>query len=108
MAFTTTGLSNGGLTTHYNFQYNDSLEQSAANPTEPEPARTNAVIAAAEGDFNQMTNWGRTPVGSKAHIYWPQVSVNQMLALARRLYGSHLLSASDAHTIDRTVTRGVT
>jgi hypothetical protein len=31
-----------------------------------------------------------------------------MLALAGRLYGSHLLSASDAHTIDRTVTRGVT
>lgn len=52
MAFTTTGLSNGGVTTHYNFQYNDSLEQSAANPTGPEPARTNAVIAAAEGDFN--------------------------------------------------------
>jgi hypothetical protein len=57
MAFTTTGLSNGGVTTHYNFQYNDSLEQSAANPTGPEPARTNAVIAAAEGDFNQMTSW---------------------------------------------------
>jgi hypothetical protein len=55
-----------------------------------------------------MIDWGRTPVGSKAHIYWPQVSVNQVLALAGRLYGSHLLSASDAHTIDCTVTRGVT
>jgi hypothetical protein len=32
MAFTTTGLGNGGVTTHYNFQYDDALEQSAANP----------------------------------------------------------------------------
>jgi hypothetical protein len=60
MAFTTAGLSNGGVTSHYNFQYDDSLEQSAANPTGPEPTRTNAVIAAAEGDFNQMTSWFAT------------------------------------------------
>ena len=31
-----------------------------------------------------------------------------MLQLANRLYGTHLLSASDAHTIDCTVGRGVT
>ncbi len=57
MAFTTSGLTNGGVTTHYRFQYDDSLQQSGTNPTGPEPARTNAVIAAAEGDFNQMTGW---------------------------------------------------
>src|SRR5260370_16594464 len=57
MAFTTSGLTNGGVTTHYRFQYDDWLQQSGTNPTGPEPARTNAVIAAAEGDFNQMTGW---------------------------------------------------
>jgi hypothetical protein len=57
MALTTTGLTNGGLTTHYRFQYDDSLQTTAANPGGPEPARTNAVIAGCEGDFNQMTGW---------------------------------------------------
>jgi len=57
MAQITTGLTNGGLTTHYAFTYEDSLRQTAANPSGPEPARTNAVIAAAEGDFTQMTGW---------------------------------------------------
>ena len=54
-----------------------------------------------------MIDWRRTPVGSVAHIYWPQVNALQVLTLANRLYGTHLLSASDAHTIDCTVTRGV-
>ena len=57
MAQITTGLTNGGLTTHYAFTYEDSLRQTATNPTGPEPARTNAVIAAAEADFTQMTGW---------------------------------------------------
>ncbi len=57
MAQITTGLTNGGQTTHYSFTYEDSLQKTAANPTGPEPARTNAVIAAAEGDFTQMTGW---------------------------------------------------
>jgi len=57
MAFITTGLTNGGITTHYAFQYDDSLQQTPANPTGVEPARTNAVIAACEADFNQMTAW---------------------------------------------------
>jgi hypothetical protein len=43
-----------------------------------------------------------------AHIYWPQVHALQVLALANRLYGMHRLSASDGHTIDCVVTRGVT
>lgn len=55
-----------------------------------------------------MIDWGRTPIGSVAHIYWPQVDALQVLALANRLYGTHLLSASDGHTIDCAVTRGVT
>ncbi len=53
MAFITTGLTNGGVTTHYNFSYDDSL----AAPAGPEPARTNAVIAACESDYNLMSGW---------------------------------------------------
>lgn len=55
-----------------------------------------------------MIDWGQTPVGSVAHIYWPQVSALKVLELANRLYGTHLLSASDGNTIDCTVTKGVT
>jgi hypothetical protein len=51
MALTRNGLTNGGATTHYQFQYDDSLVGGL------EPARTNQVIAAAEADFNQMTDW---------------------------------------------------
>lgn len=55
-----------------------------------------------------MIDWGQTPVGSIAHIYWPQVSANAVLELANRIYATHLLSASDSNTIDCTVGRGVT
>jgi hypothetical protein len=57
MAQITTGLTNGGVTAHYQFSYDDSMRQTAANPTGPEPARTNAVIAACEGDFNLVSGW---------------------------------------------------
>jgi hypothetical protein len=57
MTLTTAGLTGGGQTAHYRFQYDDSLALSVANPAGPEPARTNAVIAACEGDFAQMASW---------------------------------------------------
>lgn len=53
MAFITTGLTNGGVTSHYKFSYDESL----AAPGGPEPARTNAVIAACENDYNLMHGW---------------------------------------------------
>lgn len=56
MANTTNGLTNNGNTTHYSFQYDDSLD-SSIHPGQPEPARTNAVIAACENDFNLMQGW---------------------------------------------------
>ena len=56
MALTSARLSNGGVTAHYKFQYDDSLS-SPINPAGPEPARTNAVIAACENDFNLMSGW---------------------------------------------------
>jgi hypothetical protein len=55
-----------------------------------------------------MIDWGNTPVGSKASIYWPQANAVQILQTASRLYASHLLSAADANTIQCQVTGGVT
>jgi hypothetical protein len=48
MAQITTGLTNGGVTTHYNFSYDSSYGGAGG----VEPARTNAVIAACENDYN--------------------------------------------------------
>jgi hypothetical protein len=59
MAFTTAGLANGGVTTHYRFQYDDSLQQLPTNPNGPEPARTNLVIAVCDSDFGLMSAWFR-------------------------------------------------
>ena len=55
-----------------------------------------------------MIDWGQTPVGSVAHIYWPQISAMNVLSFANRLYSTHLLSASDSNTVDCAVGRGVT
>ena len=62
MAFIQSGLTKNaegteGFTSHYAFSYDSSLQKTAANPTGSEPLRTNAVIAACEGDFNQMSAW---------------------------------------------------
>ena len=55
-----------------------------------------------------MIDWGNTPLGSTASIYWPQVDASRVLQLASQLYATHLLSASDNHTIQCKVTRGIT
>jgi hypothetical protein len=55
-----------------------------------------------------MINWGNTPEGSTASIYWPQVDTTQVVAMASRLYDTNLLTAPDSSTIQCRVTRGVT
>jgi hypothetical protein len=55
-----------------------------------------------------MIDWGKTPPGSVATIYWPGLSSSKVLALAHSIYASHLLSAADSHTIQCVTTRGVT
>ncbi len=55
-----------------------------------------------------MIDWGNTPVGSTANIYWPQVHASEVLSLARQLYATHQLTAADAHTVQCTVPRGFT
>ena len=57
MAFITTGLTGGGVTTHFSFSYDESLRKTAANPGGLEPDRTNAVIAQVENDYTQMSTW---------------------------------------------------
>lgn len=67
MAFVTTGLTNGGVTTHYKFSYDASL----AGPGGVEPARTNAVIAACEADYDLMSSWfggGLTVTGMTVQV----------------------------------------
>jgi Repeat of unknown function (DUF346) len=51
MALTTNGLANGGLTTHYQIQYDDSL--SAADGRD----RGNALIPVCEADYNLISGW---------------------------------------------------
>jgi len=55
-----------------------------------------------------MIDWGNTPAGSQANIYWPQVNAQDVLKLAARLYGVHPFSAADANTIQCKTTKGVT
>jgi hypothetical protein len=75
--------------------------------------RPSASISTAKGNLldypdELMIDWGNTPIGSKASIYWPQVHSADVLALAKQLYSTHQLSATDANTIQCTITKGVT
>jgi len=75
--------------------------------------RTSGPIAARPGQLldypdELVIDWGNTPPGSKASIYWPQVNSADVLKLAARLYTTHLLSAEDGHTIQCTTTKGLT
>src|SRR4026207_59753 len=71
MTLTSTGLTNGGETAHYRFGYDDSLSP-PINPSGPEPARINAVIAECENDFNLMSGW----FGNIALDVYIPISVN--------------------------------
>ena len=55
-----------------------------------------------------MIDWGVTPVGSIASIFWPQLQANDVIQLANFLYGYHALSASDANTLQCLTTNGAT
>jgi hypothetical protein len=53
-----------------------------------------------------MIDWGDIPAGSVASVYWPQALASDVITLANQFYSSNPLTASDAHTIQLTVTRG--
>ena len=49
-----------------------------------------------------MIEWGNTPAGSVASIYWPQLNADHVLQLANRFYTFNKLGKTDAHTIQVT------
>jgi hypothetical protein len=55
-----------------------------------------------------MIDWGVIPSGSVAFIYWPQVLASDVLVLASKIYRTHTLSTTDAHTIQCKITGGIT
>ena len=50
------------------FSYDSYLQRTATNPAAPEPARTDALIAVCEGDFNLMSGWFGQP-GARLHKF---------------------------------------
>jgi hypothetical protein len=75
--------------------------------------RPSMAVSQARGDLldypdELMIDWGNTPAGSIANIYWPQVDTTQVVRTASKMYGTHRLSAPDHTTIRCTVTDGVT
>jgi hypothetical protein len=61
-----------------------------------------------QGPDELMIDWGDVPEGSVAYIYWPQVNVQDILALASQLYSTHELSEFDANTIRCITIKGTT
>jgi hypothetical protein len=55
-----------------------------------------------------MIDWGDTPLGSVASIYWPGVSAASVIQLAQQLYPAQTLSAADANTVQCQVVSPVT
>lgn len=69
-------------------------------------SRNNGIIVDYPDEL--MIDWGNTPAGSTANIYWPRVNASAVLDLASQIYGTHELTASDPHTLHCKVTKGVT
>ena len=61
----------------------------------PTPAR---LAQGLPGD-ELMIEWGKTPAGSTASVFLPDVSAAEVIAIADRTYTTHRLSAADANTI---------
>jgi hypothetical protein len=55
-----------------------------------------------------VIDWGNTPLGSTASIYWPQVQAIDVIRSARLLYGIEQFSLSDAHTLQCKIGGGLT
>jgi hypothetical protein len=69
-------------------------------------ASTTSIIPSFPDEL--MIDWGNTPTGSTAQIYWPQLQSADVIALANQFYASHFLYSADANTVQVTTTDGVT
>ena len=86
--------------------------QPAANPGHPGSRRvpngfmvrpTPAALATGKRADELMIDWGATPAGSIATIYWPSVNAATVLELADRMYTTHNWTMVDSHTLQTTV-----
>lgn len=55
-----------------------------------------------------MIDWGNTPVESIASIYWPQLSADEVIALATKYHSAQTFAKADSHTIQFKVPGGIT
>jgi len=55
-----------------------------------------------------MIDWGNTPVGSIASIYWPQLDADQVIEFAAKYHSAEAFTEADSHTIQFKVLGGVT
>ncbi|WP_347986203.1 hypothetical protein [Methylomonas sp. AM2-LC] len=72
------------------------------------PALSTARFGISSYPDEIMIDWGNTPIGSIARIYWPAVKMEKVLSLSARLYSAHNLIAEDANTLRFEVTGPVT
>jgi hypothetical protein len=75
--------------------------------------RRSAAISSTRGELldypdELMIDWGNTPAGAAAQIFWPQVNASDVLSLATKLYSTHQLSVTDINTVRCKVPRGFT
>jgi len=73
--------------------------------------RPSPPVSAAPGTLldypdELVIDWGNTPLGSTAMIYWPQVAGIDVVRLASRLYGTKEWSLLDPNTLTCTVKSG--
>ncbi len=77
-----------------------------ARPSPPPQSSDKTSILSYPDEM--MIEWGKTPLGSVASLYWPAVSASSVLKLAAQLYPEETLTAADAHTIQCPVVSPVT
>ena len=65
--------------------------------TRPSPSPSGPALGQYPDEL--MIDWGNTPAGSTAEIYWPAVNSADVLGLAARLYAVSSLTAVDSHTL---------
>jgi hypothetical protein len=74
--------------------------------TRPSPQPTDLPLGGYPDEL--MIDWGDTPPGTTATIYWPQVDSADVLALAASLYPSSTLASAGPRTLTCLVTRDMT
>jgi hypothetical protein len=76
--------------------------------------RPSAPVVGAVSDYlltypdELMIDWRNVPRGTRASIYWPQVSASSVIQAAAKLYPAQSLGTSDSHTIQCKATGAMT